>query len=392
MTSAAPSTTKLRLSCDECLLSKVRCEKQKPTCERCQGLGKACVYGTSRKLGRPSSGRQKGSLPTSAMHVTCIAPRADLDPMQLDTSIDLLTAGPALGGDIGLWDDLVNFDAMDTLEILQNWNEFGDPSQAQTPEVGYQSASQQPSITAPALSNLGENMTASWAAPEQDATFEVSKMPASVKLLIGGCAFEAHAIMGTLNCASKHSIIHDLIRTTPTALSSETSENAILRLDNILQRSKVAVSSVTRLLDCSCGREPHVAMMHASPVSKILSWYEVAAHHLPLAAALPTFSQSPSGSLLQNLDSTGLQATSSGIRFGSFLVNDAADQAVLHKHLLLIEIGKVNGLIDKMLATSRQQPLSSAEGGLFAVSWHKSYSHVVRAKVQELRDSINEQH
>lgn len=49
-----PPAQKLRDSCDKCSASKVRCNKQKPTCRRCEKLGYPCVYSPVRRVGRPS--------------------------------------------------------------------------------------------------------------------------------------------------------------------------------------------------------------------------------------------------------------------------------------------------------------------------------------------------
>lgn len=50
-----PRQEKLRSSCDGCSSSKVRCEKQHPSCFRCQELGQVCIYGKSRRRGKPAS-------------------------------------------------------------------------------------------------------------------------------------------------------------------------------------------------------------------------------------------------------------------------------------------------------------------------------------------------
>lgn len=50
-----PRREKLRSSCDGCASSKVRCEKQQPSCSRCKQLDQACIYGRSRRRGKPVS-------------------------------------------------------------------------------------------------------------------------------------------------------------------------------------------------------------------------------------------------------------------------------------------------------------------------------------------------
>lgn len=48
-----PPTPKLKDSCDLCSASKVRCNKQKPACGRCDKLGYPCFYSQARRGGRP---------------------------------------------------------------------------------------------------------------------------------------------------------------------------------------------------------------------------------------------------------------------------------------------------------------------------------------------------
>ncbi|KAF2133638.1 hypothetical protein P153DRAFT_161102 [Dothidotthia symphoricarpi CBS 119687] len=55
-------TAKLRSTCKECALSKVRCEKQKPTCRRCESHDFECVYDRSKRRGKPRATKQH--LPT----------------------------------------------------------------------------------------------------------------------------------------------------------------------------------------------------------------------------------------------------------------------------------------------------------------------------------------
>lgn len=48
-----PPAQKLKDSCDLCSASKVRCNKQKPSCGRCDKLGYHCFYSPARRGGRP---------------------------------------------------------------------------------------------------------------------------------------------------------------------------------------------------------------------------------------------------------------------------------------------------------------------------------------------------
>lgn len=50
--SMVPKTTKLRESCDSCLVAKVKCSKTRPVCGRCLANGANCSYSPSSRAGR----------------------------------------------------------------------------------------------------------------------------------------------------------------------------------------------------------------------------------------------------------------------------------------------------------------------------------------------------
>lgn len=49
---AVPKATKLRESCDSCLVAKVKCSKTRPVCGRCLANGATCGYSPSSRAGR----------------------------------------------------------------------------------------------------------------------------------------------------------------------------------------------------------------------------------------------------------------------------------------------------------------------------------------------------
>lgn len=52
---------KLRWSCDECGTAKVKCDHGQPECGRCVAHGHTCVYGVSRKMGKPPSDKRRAA-------------------------------------------------------------------------------------------------------------------------------------------------------------------------------------------------------------------------------------------------------------------------------------------------------------------------------------------
>lgn len=50
---SGPKVPKIRLSCDSCQRSKIRCSQERPACRRCLKHGIECIYSPSRRAGRP---------------------------------------------------------------------------------------------------------------------------------------------------------------------------------------------------------------------------------------------------------------------------------------------------------------------------------------------------
>ncbi|KAK8055199.1 Aflatoxin biosynthesis regulatory protein [Apiospora rasikravindrae] len=54
MATARPSRPpRLRSSCDSCAILKIKCDQGQPSCSRCASRGIPCVYGMSRRMGKP---------------------------------------------------------------------------------------------------------------------------------------------------------------------------------------------------------------------------------------------------------------------------------------------------------------------------------------------------
>ena len=61
-----PESRKLRASCDNCYLAKIRCSKEMPTCTRCIRHGYSCRYSPSQRMGKPRKfGHERSASQTS---------------------------------------------------------------------------------------------------------------------------------------------------------------------------------------------------------------------------------------------------------------------------------------------------------------------------------------
>ncbi|MCJ1467674.1 hypothetical protein MMC07_006299 [Pseudocyphellaria aurata] len=62
-----PTVTKLRESCDSCLVAKVRCSKTRPVCTRCLATGAICGYSPSSRAGRKNRNTPGSDLSKTSM-------------------------------------------------------------------------------------------------------------------------------------------------------------------------------------------------------------------------------------------------------------------------------------------------------------------------------------
>ncbi|KAL1852094.1 hypothetical protein Daus18300_012306 [Diaporthe australafricana] len=171
-------------------------------------------------------------------------------------------------------------------------------------------------------------------------------------------------------------------------------------MDKVLNRNKLAVDNTRQLLACPCSRSPHLAMLYASIMSKVLMWYQLAAgcssssstnanttatwdSFSPLGDSCssagmsnqptPPLSASSSPSATTTFMTPASPATSTAstaaaaaaqkggfvvtpMQFsaGAFSVDDEAAQEALRRQLLLSELRKAGNLIDLLCVQGKR--------------------------------------
>lgn len=95
-----PPVVKLRDSCESCAASKVRCTKEKPTCNRCAERGMDCLYSVQQRTGRKF--RRRDSINSNMKDVSSsktISPLSSTSPFfpDLDTAAGFSVFDPAFG-------------------------------------------------------------------------------------------------------------------------------------------------------------------------------------------------------------------------------------------------------------------------------------------------------
>ncbi|KAI1804898.1 hypothetical protein F4811DRAFT_518091 [Daldinia bambusicola] len=298
---------KLRSSCDGCGSAKLKCDRGQPECGRCVSLGIACVYGVSRKMGKPPRERlhipsvlgtprttgehhrnsKEGGLDDNSYNRRAgstisdtILPRTNSSSSINDmhstwgaveefsnkamTSVNVLDEfhndqlGPTLT-------DLTNFSSLDTNEWvftnilpddISSTNLDSDPF----PALGWPEFESPPASTGQAT---GAHT------PADDRMYLDSPFTQHDDTRHHDCSREAHEI---LNSLSSLNIIKAHSKTTSSSSTPATSIDHV-PLDFILHLNREATERLRHLLNCSCANYPHLAFLYASIIGRILLWY-----------------------------------------------------------------------------------------------------------------------
>ncbi len=299
---------KLRASCDGCGASKLKCDRGLPECERCVAHSIPCVYGVSRKMGKPRrdgqqtksivvtaiddlgrTGSATGSTPgrgTGATHLAAggateqpspsvtvaagniAATTCDLEGLD-DVDLGVLTGLYRQDGHHQPWPGLpASFPALDFID----WASIADHAGAHD-DVAFSATSlhfsgpipNTPEIESPDVrshSSAGTPATQPAATPHSSS--ETSGQPSTAGSIQGGghdCTPEAYDILRTLSSLDRH-------------LGTG---SAPCGLDHVLRLNRKASEQLDRLLACPCARSPHLALLYVSIIARILNWYHQAA-------------------------------------------------------------------------------------------------------------------
>ncbi|RSL55146.1 hypothetical protein CEP53_007220 [Fusarium sp. AF-6] len=293
--------SKLRSSCDACGQAKIKCDRGRPSCSRCITQGLGCVYGVSRKAGKPPRRRL-----TSPPRVQSSPVVPEIPDMNLACSgqgdLDMM---------LGLAEASVPIDDpfSTSHDVFQPWFSLG-------------------SLDSPATTT-----------PPTAATRQC-------------CTQESKDIMRRLYCAN------------PSAPVSDGVPARTLDLGSVLTRNRDVVGRLGVLLECPCARLPHTAMLYASIVSRVLLWYKQAVSNTSVAgvpcpptpsvqesAPSPSSSQSPSRlDVGDTSGNVGLSVLPAPVTVGTFQSHDHGLQTALRNTLILSELKRVGSLIDTFLS------------------------------------------
>lgn len=230
------------------------------------------------------------------------------------------------------------------------------------------------------------------------------------------CTREAHDLLNSLSFSNLSKMA-----------TSGTAE--CIPLDHVLRINREAVERLFRLLNCSCARSPHLALLYASIFSRMLTWYQQAAgiptgsmmdmdttphsattlsrststDTLPLAWS-STAATPDNGNNLAISQAPNLGVVHTQMAMGTFNIDDQCVQAALNLQLVLSEMKRASCVIDLFSLSGSHNSHnqanhgSSAFGGVDGLyrslgSWmkgeHTRIIGIMRTRLRELSDNIH---
>ena len=375
---------KLRQSCDACANAKVRCGKERPRCERCIESNLTCVYGLSMKHGKGSQKRRHQALQPPAKSLSppfTSSERGYQDELRQSLS-DLLqnisdttnlspnpswlssndvvmtgTTHPTTTSTNSLaFDDPLSMDGMATVPAEACGNESFDQTLSMISGMDFSQ------ILPYDLSDSTKTPSSSTSPPAGDGN--IHSLPPLASPESPGthnCHVIASSTLAILHSQSrpfaKNHISH--IASTYSDMGSTYGPmQALQNLDDVLRCTRDAMGNMYRLLSCSCASDPHMAMLEASIIMRILSWHQLAAKveggtSMPLSSLDEPFfmdlfapPRTPTTKSQQSSCSTPTPSISSEpVRIGSFVPDHEHQKPMLQLYLLM-NLKKLAQLVD----------------------------------------------
>lgn len=387
-----PRQPKLRSSCDACGAAKLKCDRGQPECGRCISYGLTCHYGVSRKMGKPPRDKRRSAL-LQQQQQQQQQQEAEAANKGIGERTSITDVSPA---------DLMSFDPTDTLGNFLSFSslDFGDlmgDSDGLLPNDFHFG----PMATPESLdaNNNPSPTSTQKTAPSESASRGVASRH--------DCPQEAHEILGALSSA------HAL------GEPSNNLNTIELPFDHVLRLNREASDRLDRLMGCTCSKTPHLALLCASTISRILTWYQQAAVCMPTPQQQQHQQQAPApqGAFGTMCPSPSLPSpTSSGdvppstwsgsatsspavapakMTVGSFDVDDLPVQAALKMQLLLGEMRRAERLISQFSAVNSTRGMAedSTTGGFDGLyqhldAWlraeHAKITNMMRCRLREL--------
>ena len=290
MQSQRPEQTRKRLkdSCNSCAISKVKCNKEKPSCTRCEERGMYCYYNPSQRSGRRSAPSSVGTVPVST---TVTPPAESLNFKSQNTNPNHTPTGQVSENshlpefqrnDFDGWDTGVipasslqgtpfDFTIASPLSYVNASNHvFGSVDRFSigsglSPSTGYDAGDSH-------MGNFGDPHPRILPTPlslhdsNQHLCFDdksTTERPHSCLDLALNIFPVLHIPPSTCKLLSVSPMEHD--------------SSLFPTIDHVISTNKAIIDSVSTMLTCACSLDEHLASILTLITFKIMAWYAAAA-------------------------------------------------------------------------------------------------------------------
>ncbi|KAH8674614.1 hypothetical protein BGZ60DRAFT_404400 [Tricladium varicosporioides] len=399
-------TPKLRSSCDGCGTAKVKCHRERPKCGRCATLNLACIYGPSRKFGKPARKRLASDTCAGLQKRICTSRTTTQDHDKTTTTgfrEHQSFSEPA--------QENFSHQAVEIVPISSGVNStLGINEQSHLTSDFY------PSLPFEEWPQLGE-----W--PQLEIFGANLDFPSASPLRPASAVTKSSSSHESHSCPrDSYEIFRDLICPSPSLHAPESNSTTVsAQLDQVLQFNRNAVDRLSQVLRCPCAKSGHRAMVHASIVSRILIWYQQAAGWTGSSSWGPRPSASVDSATSSRMSPSpspqspsrivaGTSATSSPslvqatgfdvehvpVSIGAFSIEDQNVQAAFRNQLVLSELRKTADLIEMFKNTSQDVGESSTGGstslyshlGAWLQSEHSRTVTTLRSRLRTLNENL----
>jgi hypothetical protein len=356
------SRKKLRESCNNCALSKVKCGKEQPVCARCDEREMYCHYSPTRRTGKRrawshTSADGGSELPPSLKSITPPEEQSYFDYHGLVFNQEMLSR-----------EDLLENRNLDNNASSQSLSSLMSPPLSLQLQTGKAIGDAQSQIHDTMFSKgniwgdsnmyMGPLAESYLQKPlpfmDQDPNFNML-MPLSSDEdqdsgKKGECQLDQnqHCMNRALDILQK---LHTPLPNCSLALESKVESKASGRsIDELIATNKEVLDVVHQILDCPCSLDIQLAFILTTITSKIISWYSAVAQNNEDQSA---------GSTPRRL--TTSPATSENLPFAGY--SDGNSKSKMHAQLVLSELHLVLRLIDKLVARFKGLELGEKGSG-----------------------------
>ncbi|RDW58257.1 hypothetical protein BP6252_13668 [Coleophoma cylindrospora] len=300
--SRTPKRPKLRSSCDACGAAKLKCDRGQPECGRCVSYEMPCVYGLSRKMGKPPrdrllAGSKHTQTPTAQAVTNTGVDNGDNNSNDCGVGLDIGMFSRVIDVPM-IWDaadDETNNFVMGALDGYSDLSgtslptlsslDFGEWAIADDSNDNPVSTDlQYRPISQPELSDF-DIYSSTGTAPQSQVngiSRRSSAMLPSPGLEGHDCPREAYEILGSLSFFKvSNSSTVPLSSSSSSSVTSSASATGVaanrVPFDHVLHLNREAIERFRLLANCSCAKSPQLTLLHASIISRILGWYRQAA-------------------------------------------------------------------------------------------------------------------